>query len=283
VTSCPVMPLPDVPEPGVVDLERVDEMLQAAALLMGRGENLHAVMVLHREIRQSLEPLAESSPPEQYSSVRQAEEQHRSLVDLLARRRSWPARRSWLRDWRNRLPQWASWVIVIAVGGGLCLRYAWAALDRTKWQRQHPEGNWISRYYSNQKFEGYPLVRYDVGVDYDWGRGAPAKAMVRDRWSVRWDTCFVVQTDLTLDLQLISDDASKLIVDDVPVIQVGPKPGTSKGSVAFQRGVHRLRVEFQEGQGEALIHLQGLDFDGTETYAFQRPVLDGQEVRCGAT
>jgi hypothetical protein len=238
------------------------------------------VWVLHREIEQRLAAPQDRSATEPYLSSGVAEAQHRRLIEASGVRRM-PAREwFWPRDLRERLPRWVAWAIVGVVSGGLCLRYALAVLDRNLWQRQHPEGNWISRYYSNVKFEGYPLVRYDTGVDYDWGRKAPAKAMVRDRWSVRWDTCLLVTEPTTLNLKLTSDDSSKLILDDSIAIDVGPKPGTKSGNIALQPGTHQLRVDFREDQGEAVIHLEGLDFEGTSAYRFQRPVLQGDVVSC---
>jgi len=257
-----------------------EELLRASAFLLGRGGFLPAVWILHREIEKRLAAVQAPPVPEPYLSYRVAEQHHRRLMEARGVRRITARGWLWPRDLRERLPRWAAWAIVGVVAGGLCLRYALAVLDRNLWQRQHPEGNWISRYYSNVKFEGYPLVRYDTGVDYDWGKNAPAKAMVRDRWSVRWDTCLIVTEPTPLNLRLTSDDSSKLVVDDNIAIDVGPKPGSKGGNIIFQPGTHRIRVDFREDQGEAVIHLEGLDFEGTSAYRFQRPVLQGDVVSC---
>jgi hypothetical protein len=104
--------------------------------------------------------------------------------------------------------------------------------------------------------------------------------MVKDRWSVRWDTCLVVTAETTVDVQLSSDDTSQLFLDEQSVIEVGPKPGKASGSMALHVGTHHVRVDFREQQGQAVIHLQGLDFAGTPAYQFKRPLLSGDTVTC---
>jgi hypothetical protein len=179
----------------------------------------------------------------------------------------------------RRLPQWASWSIVVVIAVGLTLRYAYALMSRSHWQRQHPEGNWISRYYPSTNFKGYPLVRYDTGINYQWGKGAPAQAMDPDHWSARWDTCLIVKENIDLRLLLVADDSATLKVDEVARLEV-KKPGQAESSISINQGVHRLRVDFEEERGSAKVRLGGLDFDGTENYEFRRPQLDGDSIRC---
>jgi len=162
----------------------------------------------------------------------------------------------------------------------LTLRYACSVLDEANWARQHPEGNWISRYYTNPRFEGFPLVRYDVGVNSDFDKRGPSKRGSGDYFSARWDTCLVVTRDVSVPLQMESDDHSTLWLDSVAQIEIAPGPGRKSGSVFLRQGLRHLRVEFVEELGMALIRLDGLELEGTDTYRFQRPVLEGEDVRC---
>jgi len=217
--------------------------------------------------------------PGSYTSSLQAEEEHRRLLAEYAQRRAQSKAAARLKDLWRRLPEWAPWAIVLVVTAGLVMRYAVAFADRVIWQRQYPEGNWISRYYTSRRFEGSPLIRYDVGVDYNWGMQPPVETMPRDEWSARWDTCVVVTADVALELRLVADDSAKLILDEVPLIVI-KKPGRKDARLLLRSGLRHLRVDFQEGRRKAEVHLTGLNFDGTESYHFQRPVFDGAELRC---
>jgi len=259
--------------------ERIEDLLRAAALLLAGGVQLHAVRILHLEISRAMGQLDSAGLPVRYVSPLAAEEQHRRLLAQFGQR---PAGRRGRLGWqgvRRRAPEWASWAIVIGVAAGLSLRYAWGLVDRAIWQHEHPDGQWISRYYDNTKFGGSPLVRYDLGVDYNWQKSPPAGAMQRSQWSVRWDTCVVVTADVTLELRLRAEQSAKLILDDKPAIHV-KKPGHKDGKVHLRQGVRHLRIDFKKARGMGVVRLKGLDFRGTESYHFQRPILDGDEVRC---
>ncbi|MEO8183083.1 MAG: PA14 domain-containing protein [Deltaproteobacteria bacterium] len=232
---------------------------------------------MHKEIRRELGQPYDCLPS--YLSQREAEEQHRQLWLESSQRSLSDEPGSWLQRWRQRLPQWTSWTIVTIVVGGLLLRYALAILDRTRWQHEHPEGNWISRYYSDPDFKDFLLSRYDVAVSYSWGRRGPSQAMARDQWSATWDTCMIATAPLELELRLVADDAGKFILDDSLQIRVrGRRPKSATVSIA--PGVHHLRVEYQERRRGSKLQLQGLEFAGTGAYRFQRPHLEGVEMRC---
>lgn len=255
-----------------------EDLFRAASTLLASGLHLHAVLALHRELHRTLGHIDNAGLPGSYSSSVQAEEEHRRLLAEYAQRRAQSKAASRLDLWR-RLPAWASWGLVLVVTAGLSIRYAVAVVERVIWQRQYPEGNWTSRYYTSRRFEGSPLLRYDVGVDYDWGMQPPVETMPRDEWSARWDTCVVVTADVALEVRLVADDSSKLILDEVPLIEI-KKPGRKDARVLLRSGLRHLRVDFQEGRRKAEVHLRGLNFDGTDSYHFQRPVLDGAEARC---
>lgn len=262
-------------DPGV--LAHPESLLRSASVLLAKEAHLPAVYVLHCEILRALGHSADSLRP--YNSRRDAEQRHRKLLDCYSKAHKSAQFSSHLTRLRLRLPEWASWTTILLLTVGLTLRYAWAVASRTNWAQQHPEGNWVSRYYPKHDFQGYPLVRYDVGVDYDWGSGAPAQAMARDHWSARWDTCVIVTSDVDLNLRLSADDSARLVVDEMTLLEV-VKPGRAEGKVTLRQGTRHVRVDFQEKQGSARIRLEGINFEGTDLYNFERPELDGDTVRC---
>lgn len=264
--------------PSTADLTRAEALLRSASMLLASGSHWEAAQLIHTEIAGLLR--VPSPRADAYPSQRAAEEAHERLLREARTKIAHPLPRARYRELRLRLPQWASWAAVITVTAGLTLRYALGVVSRTNWQRQHPEGNWISRYYPAQDFKGNPLVRYDVGIDYNWGKGAPAQAMDRDRWSARWDTCVVVAADLDLSLTLNAVSSGELFVDDAGLIDLSRHGGKRTETILLQRGVRHLRVDFQDMSGRARLSLEGLNFEGTDAYQFRRPILSGDEVRC---
>jgi hypothetical protein len=261
--------------------QRVEALLRSASLLLARELSPAAAHALHVALAGELGlPL-----PAAYASHRQAEEAHRELDAEVARQRA-RTRPAFGRTLRSRallarfLPQWLAWAAVCAIVGFLFLRYAYAIYARWRWQEQHAtDGAWISRYYGTRSFRNHVLTRYDTGIDYDWGKGAPAEAMARDNWAAKWDTCLVVKSRLEVKLRFTADDAGKLWVDDQLVSTIR-SASTKTVAVDLLPGTHHLRVEFQERRKRAKVILQGLDFNGNESYTFRRPRLDGEQVDC---
>jgi hypothetical protein len=89
----------------------------------------------------------------------------------------------------------------------------------------------------------------------------------------------VIKHDLSIVLSLQSDDAAKLFVDGILQVQ-NTRPAKKQKEVMLQAGVRHVRVDFQEGQGSAVIRLNGLNFSGTDAYEFRRPALIDDEARC---
>jgi PA14 domain len=257
----------------------VQELLRAAQLLLGQGGHLDALSLLHGAIEQALTGSAAGSLPTRYESPSEARQQHARLLSLWAERTSAERPAGTLRDLLRRRPFWLPRALTLGAVLALTLRYAWAS-RHADWHQQNPEGDWLSRFYASPDFEGYPLVRYDVGVNYDFGPNGAADSMPKDWFSASWDTCLIVASDVTLTLQLDSDDSSMLWLDGVAQLEVEPGPGEKSGQVVLRQGLRHLRVDLIERMGTAVVRLQGLEFEGAEAYRFQRPVLEGNEVRC---
>jgi hypothetical protein len=257
--------------------DAIEALLRAAQVLLKRQGDLDALQVLHIEIAGALGVSASTSVPN-YSSLTEARRLHERL------RSEWEARTHIqlgpLQEVLRRRPPWFSRAAQALLFLLLTLRYAWGVTYGKDWAQQNPEGNWISRFYSNGTFAGYPLVRYDVGVNADFGPGAPADSVKKDYFSARWDTCIVVAKDITVSLQLASDDSAKLFLDDQLQFEVDPGPGEKSAELVLQPGLRHLRVDFIERTGMAMVRLLGFEGEGTDAYAFQRPVFEGTELRC---
>lgn len=258
----------------------LDDLFRAAQVLLNCGTELHAVQVLHAQIATSLRPLGPMSVPPHYASPIAARQGHEQLLSEWNQRATERASASPLRELWNRRPHWFAQAGVAIVLLLLTLRYAWAVTYGKNWAQQHPEGNWISRFYRNDTFEGYPLLRYDVGVNADFGPGAPADAVKKDYFSARWDTCLVVTQHVVVPVELDSDDSSKFFLDEQLVFEVAPGPGQNSALVTLQPGLRHVRVDFNERGGMAMVRLLGFELEGTESYSFRRPMIEGEELRC---
>ncbi|MEY2935563.1 MAG: hypothetical protein RL033_6312 [Pseudomonadota bacterium] len=280
------------------DGRHAEELLQAARGLLGQRVNLDAVQVLHAEVVRNLGKEALLLLPARYTSSSEAREQQERLEGLLEEHadargavgveaaglvpaRLVPARDA-LRRFLRRQPRWAPGAAAAALLAVLTLRYAWAVTHNDNWAQQHPEGNWIARYYSGPKFAGNPLLRYDVGVNFDFGTGGPIRKQPKDRFSIRWDTCLLVTREVNVPLTLQADDGAELFVDEASQLAVDPGPGMTSRAVVLKPGVRHLRVDFVERKGTALVRLDGLELEGNDAYTFRRPKVDGLELTCAS-
>jgi hypothetical protein len=271
---------PNETETAPPDKERPEELLRAATLLLERGSFLNAVHVLHADAERTLGRVEGSPLPGQYVSREQAAGRHALLLARVDEaQQGSPAGRT-LRRLLWRGPTWVAWAIVLALGVGLLFRWSSGLLEKSQWKDEFADGNWISRYYGNTRFEGAPLMRNDISASHDFRSRSPAPGVPKDRWSARWDTCLVLTQGTELSLLLASDDGSKLLVDEVVQLEVGPRPGKKPGIVSLQQGVRHLRIELVDKGGKAFVRLEGLNFEGSDTYTFRRPQFEGDDARC---
>ena len=266
-------------EPHLNSGEEPDELFGAAQWLLHNGSNLDAVHVLHAGIARAIQLPNDLGAMPKYVSTADAQSSHDRLVAEWCSRQGRPAfaARS---SWQRQVPRWAAKAAAAVILAGLTARYVWAISDPALWPRQHPEGNWISRFYSNASREGFPLVRYDIGVNADFGAGGPARLMKGDHFSVVWDTCLRVAKDTTLAIELESDDSSKLLLDGTPLVEIGPHAGEKSAVISLRQGVRHLRVEFVENEGNAMVRLNGVEPDGTDAYQLRRPIIRGVDAVC---
>lgn len=119
-------------------------------------------------------------------------------------------------------------------------------------------GPWRGEYYGQEEFAGTPTLVRDDAVEHDWGYKSPHPELPPERFSIRWDTCLVLDADAEPTFQLVSDDGSRLVVDGQKVIDNWGKHRVRSrgGSVPLSAGVHHLRVEYFEDAKTASISLR---------------------------
>lgn len=120
------------------------------------------------------------------------------------------------------------------------------------------EGPWRAQFFANADFEGDPVVVVREGdVTFDWRRNKPIDGVPEDFFAARFETCMVIEEDLEIAFQLVSDDGSRLLVDGKIVLDNwGVHAKRSAGaSVRLAAGTHHLRVDYFDAQARAFLDL----------------------------
>lgn len=125
------------------------------------------------------------------------------------------------------------------------------------WDCGGPYPNWKAEYYADPDLAGRPaLVRDEVDVDFDWGRGSPAPELSLDQFSARW-TRSLTLGEGAYRFRARADDGIKLWVDTLLIIDEWHecKPQTYSGFIWLDSAPHNLRVEYYEDAGNASAHV----------------------------
>jgi len=115
--------------------------------------------------------------------------------------------------------------------------------------------DWKAEYYNNLALDGAPfLVVNDRTLDFNWGEGAPASGIPGDNFSARWTTKATLDEGI-YRFSAQSDDGVRLWVDDTPVIDhwIDGGAATYTGEITLASGSHRVRVEYYEHEGLAMV------------------------------
>ncbi|MFN8490614.1 MAG: PA14 domain-containing protein [Caldilineaceae bacterium] len=115
--------------------------------------------------------------------------------------------------------------------------------------------DWKGEYWSNRKLDGDPtLVRNDSDIDFDWGNAAPASNLPADDFSARWTRRVTFRAGL-YRFSAQADDGIRFYLDDDLLID---EWHTNNGNTVYTAevaldGRHRLKVEYYERGGDALV------------------------------
>jgi hypothetical protein len=118
-------------------------------------------------------------------------------------------------------------------------------------------GPWRGRYYADMEFSGDPVEENAHRIDFDFGREAPLAGIPKDHFSIRWDTCLVVEDETKLRFTTTSDDGSRLLIDgDVIVDNWGDHAKRARsGAVTLEEGVYHVVVEYYDARYGASVEL----------------------------
>ncbi|MDD4879372.1 MAG: glycoside hydrolase family 3 C-terminal domain-containing protein, partial [Candidatus Omnitrophica bacterium] len=117
----------------------------------------------------------------------------------------------------------------------------------------------LGEYFNNQQLSGTPaLKRVDKQIDFSWGEAPPANGIQKDNFSVRWTAKLTPPKTGEYELNLRSDDGSRLFIDGREVINSWRDHGeeTKSTTMNFEVGKeYDVRVECYENWGAAACKL----------------------------
>jgi len=120
-----------------------------------------------------------------------------------------------------------------------------------------PPGGWHAQYYNDRDLSGPPVVeRTDADINFNWGYGSPAPAVLADNFSARWTRTFNMSGG-TYRITARVDDGVRVYVDGVLVIDAWQVQAvtTYVQDVVIPAGNHTFTVEFFEAEGLAEVHI----------------------------
>lgn len=150
-----------------------------------------------------------------------------AAIDIAARIH-WP---SWVTNFRDRCDVGLGWAT--GAGDGL-----------------------TGEYYSGASFNALVGTRIDQHIEFNWGNAAPMSG-IGDQFSVRWTGKFEAKTTETFTFYLESDDAARVFINGVLVVNdwtIDEIPEKS-GSISLAAGKHDITVEYRDQGGAARVFL----------------------------
>jgi hypothetical protein len=132
---------------------------------------------------------------------------------------------------------------------------------------------WWADYFDNASLSGGPVLsRYDdasgVGINFNWGHGSPDSEIPDDNFSARW-----IRDDVWFDggthrFTVASDDGVRVWVGDQLVVDEwhDRSPSTIYVDRYIPAGTYRVRIEYYEHEGAALIGVGWERIVGGETW-----------------
>lgn len=127
------------------------------------------------------------------------------------------------------------------------------------------QANWKGEYFANRDLLGTPvLTREDGAIDFNWGNGSPAPAVVgADNFSVRWTRSINFPAG-SYRFRATVDDGIRVFVNNQLVIDQWRQQGTASftSNLIALNGNALVRVEYFDATGQALIRF-GYDLAGS--------------------
>lgn len=121
-----------------------------------------------------------------------------------------------------------------------------------------PVNGLMGEYYDNLTFSDTPETRLDPRINFVWGNKIPIAKVDRDNFTVRWKGHILPDHTDTYTFRIESDDAARLWIDDVLLIDNWENTGRidATASVALQAYFfHKIQVEYRENEGTSRMRL----------------------------
>jgi hypothetical protein len=118
-------------------------------------------------------------------------------------------------------------------------------------------GGWQAEYFANRELRApLALSRRDTVIDFDWGSGSPDASLPSDSFSARWSGATSFEQGV-YRFSITVDDGVRLWVDDNLVIDSWKSESERDltADVGLARGEHKLRLEYFENRGTAVVRL----------------------------
>jgi hypothetical protein len=172
---------------------------------------------------------------------------HLARLERLARDRALAARHP---DPRLRLVA-RRWPLLAVAAFAAALAIATALATRA------PARPWRAAYFAGDGLTGRAVIRRERLVDVDWGRGRAIRGVGADWFSVRFESCLVIDRPTDAVFLLMSEDSSILYVGDRALVDNrGQHRVRVRGrSLALAPGRYPLRVDYQHQTGPASVSL----------------------------
>jgi LysM repeat protein len=129
-------------------------------------------------------------------------------------------------------------------------------------------GPWLGEYFNNRNLSGSPLfTRRTQLIDFNWGTGSPGSSIHPDNFSVRWTRTRTFENGQYLFYAFV-DDGIRVWIDNILVIDQWHDTAPTEYMVSRQIGAgdHKLRVEYYEHTGSALIRFWVQRIDGVNAW-----------------
>jgi hypothetical protein len=138
-----------------------------------------------------------------------------------------------------------------------------SAQAKVWWEYRGPEAkqnypDWQAEYFGNASLGGAPFVVVNERtLAFDWGAGAPAAGLPTDGFSARWTRTTNLEEG-TYIFHARVDDGFRMWVDDGLLFDRWLDTAVQSYSAEryLSKGSHRLRVEYYENTGEAVVSLE---------------------------
>ena len=119
-----------------------------------------------------------------------------------------------------------------------------------------PVGIFCAAYFDNKGLNGNPLlINHEASIAHNWGLNSPTLGLPVDSFSIRWQGQFDFEPG-TYIFNVQFDDGVRIWVDDQLIIDTWiNQGGSTANNKRWLAGRHRVKVDYFDSQGSALIYL----------------------------